>query len=86
MSFVYPQHDYGDIIFGHSHNEAFQKKFENVQYNACLEITEAINGTSREKLYQELPSIYDFKVYRETTKQPTYWSFKFLKSTNVIWY
>ena len=32
----------------------FQHKLESIQYNACLAITGAIRGTSKEKLYQEL--------------------------------
>ena len=30
------------------------QKLESIQYNACLAITGAIPGTSKEKLYQEL--------------------------------
>ena len=32
----------------------FHHKLESIQYNACLAITGAIRGTSKEKLYQEL--------------------------------
>ena len=32
----------------------YQNKFEYFQYNAALAITDAIRGTSREKLYQQL--------------------------------
>ena len=35
-------------------NEAFINKIEKAQYDAALEITGAIRGTSREKLYAEL--------------------------------
>ena len=35
-------------------NENFQNKVERVHYRACLAITSAIQGTSREKLYDEL--------------------------------
>ena len=41
-AFVRPHLDYGGILYDH------------IQYNACLAITEAIRGMSREKLYQEL--------------------------------
>ena len=34
-------------------NESFGKKLESVQYNAALDITGAIKGTSQEKLYKE---------------------------------
>ena len=33
---------------------SFHQKLESIQYNACLAITGAIQGTSKEKLYQEL--------------------------------
>ena len=36
------------------HNESFKNKIENVQYKACIAITGAIQGTSREHLYHEL--------------------------------
>ena len=32
----------------------FHHKLESIQYNACLAITVAIQGTSKEKLYQKL--------------------------------
>ena len=35
-------------------NMSFHHKLESIQYNACLAITGAIRGTSKEKLYQEL--------------------------------
>ena len=53
-SFLRPHVDYGDVIYDHAFNEAFQNKLESVQYNAALTITGAIRGSSREKLYQEL--------------------------------
>ena len=46
--------DYGDIIYDEAYNATFHQKLESIQYNACLAITGAIRGTSREKLYQEL--------------------------------
>ena len=33
---------------------SFQQKVENIQYNAAVGITEAIHGTSKEKLFEEL--------------------------------
>ena len=36
------------------YNKTFHQKLESVQYNACLALSEAIRGSSREKLYQEL--------------------------------
>ena len=46
--------DYGDIIYDQPQNESFCDKTESVQYKAVLAITGAIQGTSRDKLYQEL--------------------------------
>ena len=53
-AFVSPHLDYGDIIYDQAHNASFHQKLESLQYNACLAITGAIRGSSREKLYQEL--------------------------------
>ena len=49
-----PLIDYGDIIYDQPHNESFCEKIEAVQYKAALVITGAIQGTSRDKIYQEL--------------------------------
>ena len=46
--------DYGDIIYDQHQNESFCDKIESVQYKAALPITGAIQGTSREKIYQKL--------------------------------
>ena len=53
-SFVTPHLDYGDIMYDQAYNASFHQKLELLQYNACLAITGAIRGTSREKLYEEL--------------------------------
>ena len=53
-SFVRPNLDYADIIYDKPHKGSFIQKIEQVQYNACLVITGAFQGTSREHLYQEL--------------------------------
>ena len=53
-SFIRPHLDYGDILYDKPNNENFQNKIEQVQYRACLAITGAIKGTSRERLYDEL--------------------------------
>ena len=53
-SFIRPHLDYGDIQYGNPNNENFRGKLEKVQYRACLVITGAIKGTSRERLYNEL--------------------------------
>ena len=51
------------------HNESFKNKIENVQYKACIAITGAIQGTSREHLYHELSleSLGDRRWYRKRT-------------------
>ena len=54
QSFIRPHLEYGDILYDKPDNESFQNKIEKVQYKACLAITGAIQGTSREKLYEEL--------------------------------
>ena len=53
-SFIKPHIDYGDIIYDQAYNTSFHQKLERLQYNACVAITGAIRGTSREKLYEEL--------------------------------
>ena len=53
-TFVRPHPDYGDKIYDEAYNETFHQKLESIQYNACLALSEAIRGSSREKLYREL--------------------------------
>ena len=53
-AFVRRHLDYGDILYDQAHNALFHQKLESLQYNACLAITGAMRGSSREKLYQEL--------------------------------
>ena len=53
-SFVRSILDYGDAIYDKPHKGTFIEKIQRVQYNACLVITGAFKGTSRERLYQEL--------------------------------
>ena len=53
-AFVRPNLDYGDLLYDKTFNSSFLDRLESTQYNACLAITEAIRGTSREKLYPEL--------------------------------
>ena len=52
--FVCPHLDYGNILYDQAHNALFHQKLEFLQYNACLAITGAICGSSKEKLYQEI--------------------------------
>ena len=53
-AFLRPDLDYGDILYDQAFNLCFQQKLDSIQYRACLTITVAIQGTSREKIYQEL--------------------------------
>ena len=47
---IRPHLDYGDILYDKPENQNFQNKSEKV----CLAITGAIQGTSRQKIYDEL--------------------------------
>ena len=51
---IRPYMGYGVIIYDQAYNASFHRKLESIQYNAALAITAAIQGTSKEKLYQEL--------------------------------
>ena len=42
------------MIYDQLHNESFCEKLESVQYKAALAITGAIQGTSRDKIYEKL--------------------------------
>ena len=62
-----PHLDYGDILYDQAFNMSFHQKLESIQYRACLAITGAIRGTSREKIYQELglESLQSRRWYRK---------------------
>ena len=51
--FIRPHLYHGDVIYDQTNNNRSQK-LEYIQYNAALAIADAIRGTSRQKLYQEL--------------------------------
>ena len=53
-SVIRPHLNYSDITYDQAYNASFHQKLELLQYNACLAITGAIRGISREKLYEEL--------------------------------
>ena len=53
-AFVRPYLDYRDILYNQAYNMPFHHTLESIQYYACLAITGAIGGTSKEKFYQEL--------------------------------
>ena len=67
--FVRSHLDYRDITYDKLHNESFKNKIENIQYMACIEVTGAIKGTSREHLYHEmtLESLGDRRWCRKLT-------------------
>ena len=53
-AFVRLHLNYADILHDIACSNAVQEKIESVQYNACLALTGATRGNSKEKLYQEL--------------------------------
>ena len=48
-AFIRPHLDYSDVFYDQAFNNSFHEKMESIHYNACLAITGAIPGTSREK-------------------------------------
>ena len=54
ISFTRPHLGYGDVVYDQPLNESLFSRIESVQYKVALAITGAIQGSSREKLYQEL--------------------------------
>ena len=42
--------NYDDVLYNQAFNNSFKEKLESIQYNACLALTEAISGTSKEKI------------------------------------
>ena len=66
-SFIRPHFDYGDILYDQTFNNSFHERLESIQYNAALAITDAIRGSYREKLYQELgfESLQQRRWYRK---------------------
>ena len=66
-AFVRPHLYYGDIIHNKAYNDTSHQKLESVQYNVCLALSEAIRGSSREKLYHELglESLQCWRWYRK---------------------
>ena len=53
-SFARPLLDCGDVIYDLSLNDSLSNRIETVQYKAALAIAGAIQGSSREKIYQDL--------------------------------
>ena len=63
---------YGGIIYDQAYNASFHQKLELLQHNACLAITGAIRGTSREKLYEEL-GLESLQLHRWFKKLPSFY-------------
>ena len=75
--FVRPHLDYGDVLYDQAFNASFHEKLESIQYNACLALTRAIRGTSKEQIYQEL-GLESLQIRR------SYRSFaSFIRSTKI---
>ena len=53
-AFIWSHLDYGDVHYDQAFNKSFKEKLESFQYNACLTLTGAVRGTSKEKIYQDL--------------------------------
>ena len=53
-AFIRPNIDYCEFIYDQPHNESFCNNLEKLQYNAALAIIDAIKGTSKLKIYEEL--------------------------------
>ena len=53
-AFLRPLISYGDIICDQPQKQSFCEKLESLQYKAALAITGTTQGTSREKIYQDL--------------------------------
>ena len=80
-AFLRPPIDYGDIIYNQLPNDFFSEKLESIQYKAALAITGAIQGTSRDKIYQELglESLKSRKWYKRLSLM-----FKIMKEVYLI--
>ena len=46
--------DFGDIIYDQAYGESFKNRLESIQHKSALTISDAIKGTSSNKLYQKL--------------------------------
>ena len=66
-TFVRPHFAHGDVFFDQTYNNSFHEKLESIKHNACLYLTGAIRGSSKEKIYQELgfESLRVRRWYRE---------------------
>ena len=92
-TFIRSQLDYADIIYDQAYNSVFRDQLESIQYNVCLAITDAIGGTSTEKIHQELgleslksrrwfrKLCHFYKIFNE--KSPSY-LFKLIPNFNRV--
>ena len=70
--FVRPDLDYGDVLYYQTFNNSFHAKMKSIQYNACLAITGAIRGTSREKSLPKIrPRVPSFSSLVQKTLFPS---------------
>ena len=51
QAFVRPHFDYSDVLYDQAFNASFHEKLESIKCNACLALTRAIRGTSKERIY-----------------------------------
>ena len=61
---------HGDVIYYQSFNNFFHQKIESLQYVAALAITDAITGTSGQKIFQKLrlEYLHQRRWYRKLCK------------------
>ena len=82
-SFFRPHLDYGDVNYDHAFNESYQNKLDSVQYNAALPNAGAIEGSSREKFYQEL-DLETLKSWRWYQKLCLFFKLKKIKHSSYL--
>ena len=82
-AFVRPHLGYGDILYDQAYNASFHQKLEKIQYNACIAITGAVCGTSKENIYQEL-GLESLETRHHHTLQEIQTKFLFLKLTRTF--
>ena len=67
-SFIWPQQDYGDILYDQTFNNFFHERVESIQSNAALSITGAIRGSLIVKLLKnKAVDPYSAKIVQEET-------------------
>ena len=53
-AFIQPHLDYSDVLYDQAFNISFKETLESFHYSEYLDLTGAIRGMSKEKIYQEL--------------------------------